>query len=84
MKRFRHRLARWLVGPFVLDIPEREGVWIVSRMASGYVVSIYEADKFRLKMTNNLSRKWYGDPDSIDRMYGLSRRTGRFVGTVKA
>ena len=81
MTRFRYRLARWLIGPFV-NIPERDGVWIVQRIDGGTGTLLIEADRFRLKMVNNLRRKVYDD-SAVDRTYGLSRRTGRFVGTVK-
>ena len=82
LRKLRYRLAHWLVGNFV-ELPFREGIWVVTQNATGNVKTIWEADKFRLKITNSLSRKVYGDPDAIDRTYGWSGRTGRFVGTVK-
>jgi len=77
-------LARWLVGPFV-NIPERDGAWVVTRGDGGVVTLIVEADRFRLRTGITLSdpdRKMFGSDEGLER-WGFGQRWGRFVGTVK-
>jgi hypothetical protein len=84
----RWRLARKLVGPFV-TLPEREGVWIVMKNADASTATTVEADKFRLKTASSLNPVRFASAGTADEIvagfarYQPSRRTGRFVGTVK-
>lgn len=84
MSRWRYRLARWLVGHYV-QLPERAGVWVVQQFGDNAEWSVVtEADKFRMRLQSNLKPYTFGDGGSRSyRDYGRSRRTGRFVGTVK-
>lgn len=78
----RWRLARALVGPFV-NIPERDGVWVVVHMDGGSGLLVIEAERFRLKSTSRLQPLDY-DRSSPSFDFRPSRTFTRFVGTVKA
>ena len=83
MNTLRRRLARALVGPFV-NIPERDGVWVVARMDGGSGLMVVEAARFRLKSTTRLRALDYDSTTPSFRDFGRSAAFTRFVGTVKA
>lgn len=81
LDRFRYRLARWLVGPFV-NIPEQDGVWIIARVEGGTGTMILHTERFRLKSTTNLRALDYPRKSFSIEDFDRSRTFTRFVGTV--
>ena len=75
MNRFRYRLARLLVGPFV-RLPDKDGAWIVWKQ--GDWTTTMETAELSVQIDTELAPKIYGQAA----IYGMGERRGTFSGTL--